>query len=240
MGVELKFQSYRQIFPLFKLSPRVIFFTNFNVFFTLYYFSRCSKACQQKFTPWRRRTTPRAPLPNHFLQNRFLYILLPYFIKTSIFFPSSFVYLLLCCIDKQIWSLFWSDHWLSETCTNICCWKSQVDPYGNEHRVGRVLSFISSRRNWDSPKPLTRRRVYPPSRGEGTLAGERWVGRVPIPMRGHTLWYSLYLRTSINYLWCRKTCLTLRAKESTAHRWWRCKVQNPTKRWDPLKALKRK
>ena len=43
-----------------------------------------------------------------------------------------------------------------------------------------------------------------------------------------------------NYLWCRKTCLTLRAKESTAHRWWRCKVQNPTKRWEPLKALQYK
>ncbi len=28
-----------------------------------------------------------------------------------------------------------------------------------------------------------------------TLAGERGVGRVPIPTRGHTLWYSLYIRT---------------------------------------------
>jgi hypothetical protein len=42
------------------------------------------------------------------------------------------------------------------------------------------------------PQPLTRRRVFspPPPRfwGErGTLAGERGVGKVPIPTRGHTL-----------------------------------------------------
>jgi hypothetical protein len=30
--------------------------------------------------------------------------------------------------------------------------------------------------------------------GGGILAGERGVGRVPIPTRGHTLWYSLYIR----------------------------------------------
>jgi hypothetical protein len=48
------------------------------------------------------------------------------------------------------------------------------------------------------PQPLTRRRVCPPPLGSGargTLAGERGVGRVPIPTRGHTLWYSLYIRT---------------------------------------------
>jgi hypothetical protein len=48
------------------------------------------------------------------------------------------------------------------------------------------------------PQPLTRRRVCPlPPRsgGSGTLAGERGVGRVPIPTRGQTLWYSLHIRT---------------------------------------------
>ncbi len=30
--------------------------------------------------------------------------------------------------------------------------------------------------------------------GRGTLAGERGVGRVPIPTREHILWYSLYKR----------------------------------------------
>jgi hypothetical protein len=35
----------------------------------------------------------------------------------------------------------------------------------------------------------------PGSGGRGTLAGERGVGREPIPTMGHTLWYSLYIRT---------------------------------------------
>ncbi len=44
------------------------------------------------------------------------------------------------------------------------------------YRVDRVLSFLSSRRNWDSPTPLSRRRVCPPLwlRGGGahSLGGE--------------------------------------------------------------------
>jgi hypothetical protein len=43
------------------------------------------------------------------------------------------------------------------------------------------------RRNWDSPQPPSRRLVcpFPPvSGGRGTLAGEKGVGRVPIPTRG--------------------------------------------------------
>jgi hypothetical protein len=59
------------------------------------------------------------------------------------------------------------------------------------HRVGRVLSFFSSRRNWDSPNPSPAGECVPPlfgSVGRGTLAGERG-GKVPIPTRGHTLWY---------------------------------------------------
>jgi len=49
------------------------------------------------------------------------------------------------------------------------------------------------------PQPLTRRQMCPPplhapgSGGRGTLAGKRGVGRVPIPTRGHKLWYSLYI-----------------------------------------------
>ncbi len=52
---------------------------------------------------------------------------------------------------------------------------------GNEHRVGRVLSFFSSRRNWDSPNPSPAGECATPfgSWGRGTLAGERGVGRVP-------------------------------------------------------------
>jgi hypothetical protein len=58
------------------------------------------------------------------------------------------------------------------------------------HRVGRVLGFFSSRRNWDSPTPLAAGGCAPPplwSRGEGTLAGERGVGGVPIPTTGEKL-----------------------------------------------------
>ncbi len=64
-------------------------------------------------------------------------------------------------------------------------------------RVGRVLSFFSSRWNWDSPNPSPASECTPPpfgSGGRGTLAGERGGGRVPIPKRGHTL-CSLYVCT---------------------------------------------
>jgi hypothetical protein len=55
---------------------------------------------------------------------------------------------------------------------------------------------FSSRRNWDPPNTSPAGECAPPrSGGRGTLAGERGVGRVPIPTRGHTLWYSLYIRT---------------------------------------------
>jgi hypothetical protein len=63
-------------------------------------------------------------------------------------------------------------------------------------RVGRMLSFFSSRRNWDSPNPSPTGECAPPRYGgRGTLAGERGVGGVLIPTRGHTLRYSLYIRT---------------------------------------------
>ncbi len=39
--------------------------------------------------------------------------------------------------------------------------------------------FLQSSRNWDSPNPLARGRVW----GRGTLAGERGAGRVQIPTR---------------------------------------------------------
>ncbi len=61
------------------------------------------------------------------------------------------------------------------------------------HRVYRVLSFFSSLRNWDSPNPSPAGECAPPpgSGGRSTHAGESGGGRVPIPTRGHTLWYSL-------------------------------------------------
>ncbi len=42
------------------------------------------------------------------------------------------------------------------------------------------------------PQPLTRRRVSPPPL---VLTDERGGGRVPIPTRGHTQWYSVYVCT---------------------------------------------
>ncbi len=56
------------------------------------------------------------------------------------------------------------------------------------------------------PQPLTRRRECPPPPGfggKGTLAGERGVGRVPIPTRGHigkernVVWADIQRRGSI-------------------------------------------
>ncbi len=47
--------------------------------------------------------------------------------------------------------------------------------------------MYAPRRNWDSPQPPTRLLVCPlppVSGGRGTLAGEKGVGRVPIPTRG--------------------------------------------------------
>jgi hypothetical protein len=51
----------------------------------------------------------------------------------------------------------------------------------------KSTTVYAPRRNWDSPQPRTRRLVCPlppVSGGRGTLAGEKGVGRVPIPTRG--------------------------------------------------------
>jgi hypothetical protein len=70
----------------------------------------------------------------------------------------------------------------------------------SHHRVSRQSAkpFLKSS-GLGLPQPLTHRRVCSPtplvppgSGGRGTLAGDR---RVPILTRGHTLWYSLYIRT---------------------------------------------
>jgi hypothetical protein len=75
--------------------------------------------------------------------------------------------------------------------------------YKKFHRVGRVLSFFSSSRNYDSPNLSPAGECAPPpffgSGGRDILAGERGGGRVPIPTRGHTLWYSIYTRVYVQY-----------------------------------------
>jgi hypothetical protein len=67
------------------------------------------------------------------------------------------------------------DH-LYTVCTPSCWSSSQL--HGYIHRVGRVLSFFSSRRNWDSPNPSPAGECAPStgSGRRGTLAGERGVG----------------------------------------------------------------
>ncbi len=72
-------------------------------------------------------------------------------------------------------------------------------PVYTAHRVGRVPSLFLQSSELGLPQPLTHagERAPPPfgSGMRGTLAGERGGGRVPIPRRGHGLWYSLYIRT---------------------------------------------
>jgi hypothetical protein len=76
----------------------------------------------------------------------------------------------------------------------VFVWASTPNPQS----IGRVLSFFSSRRNWESSNPSPASEYAPPpgSGGRGTLAGERGFGGVPIPTRGHTrMLYSLYIYT---------------------------------------------
>ncbi len=64
----------------------------------------------------------------------------------------------------------------------------------SRHRVGRVLSFFSSGRNWDSPNPSPAAdcALPLPPLVPGGGAHSLVHGRVPIPTRGHKLWYTVY------------------------------------------------
>ncbi len=67
---------------------------------------------------------------------------------------------------------------------------------GSDHRVGRVLRFSPVVGIGTPPTLHPQASVPPPpfgSGGRGKLAGERGGERVPIPTRGHTLWYSVYM-----------------------------------------------
>ncbi len=64
---------------------------------------------------------------------------------------------------------------------------------GDRHRVDRVVSFFSSRRNWDSPNPSPAGECAPPPPPPGS-GGRSWES--PNSDEGtYTLWYSLYIRT---------------------------------------------
>jgi hypothetical protein len=64
--------------------------------------------------------------------------------------------------------------------------------------IDRVISFLSSRPNWD-PRPLT---LW--FRGGGTLACRIGGGGVPVRTRGQTLWYSRYICPlwMERFVWC--------------------------------------
>jgi hypothetical protein len=71
-----------------------------------------------------------------------------------------------------------------------------VREHSIDHRVGRLLSFFPVVGIGTPPTPHPQASVPPPpfgSGGRGKLAGEKRSRRVPIPMRGHTLWYSVYM-----------------------------------------------
>ncbi len=78
---------------------------------------------------------------------------------------------------------------------------------GLTNRVDRVLSFFSSRPNWD-PHILTRRRVCPPLPLVGGGGSREGVGGVPIRTRGQTLWYSRYICTLCHNRWHGLICHT--------------------------------
>jgi hypothetical protein len=67
----------------------------------------------------------------------------------------------------------------------------------------KSTTVYAPRRNWDSPQPPTRRLVCPlppVSGGRGTLAGEKGVGRVPVPTRG------IHCGTLYMYVLCDVHC----------------------------------
>ncbi len=68
------------------------------------------------------------------------------------------------------------------------------------HRVGRVLSLFSSRRNWDSPNPSPQARVPPPPCfwGEGNTRVREGLGGSQF-RRGDK--HSLYIRTLWSHVW---------------------------------------
>ncbi len=70
--------------------------------------------------------------------------------------PWSKVLLCLQCFGAEVRPLIQSTALLAM----LRCSTYVLDP--KTHRVGRVQSFFSSRRNWDCPQPITRRRVCPP------------------------------------------------------------------------------
>jgi hypothetical protein len=81
-------------------------------------------------------------------------------------------------------------------------YKHQVKDITPCHRVGRVLRFSPVVGIWTPPPPRQQASVPAPLWfwGRGTFAGERGGGRAPIPTRGHTLWYFIFICTLCSVL----------------------------------------
>ncbi len=102
-------------------------------------------------------------------------------------------------IDQSPPIFFWQNNFLGKMSQ-----PAQIIEKGNlAQRTGAPQSRQSAKLFLQSselglPQPITGRRGLPPPlqfRGRGTFAGERGGGRVPIPTRGHILWYSVYIYT---------------------------------------------
>ncbi len=106
---------------------------------------------------------------------------------------------------KYFFRTFTYVSWLKE---NYKPWMVNLrrDVIGYEHKVRTYKEYHSVRPSSELglSQPLSRQRVFPSPQkqvGGGTLACGWGVGGSPNSDEGHTLWYSLYVRT----LWIRIT-----------------------------------
>ncbi len=117
-------------------------------------------------------------------------------VSASVFLSVSVWYIVLCRETIALLCHTYTDANLMATTTVILIWFGWMVPIPNVPIVTSRQSakLFSSRRIWDSHNHSPAGECAPPpSEGRGTFAGERGGGRVPIPTRGPTLWYSLYM-----------------------------------------------
>jgi hypothetical protein len=113
-------------------------------------------------------------------------------------------------VSDNVWQILSEYFWnklkaLKDQCLTLdsgsnYSWQLEIQSYllSLSHRVGmqRAKLFLKSS-ELGLPNPSPAGECAPTalhgSGGRGTLAGEKGGGRVPIPTRVHTLWYSLYI-----------------------------------------------
>jgi hypothetical protein len=86
----------------------------------------------------------------------------------------------------------------------VCAEKTFLwrEPYS--HRVGRVLNFFSSRRNWDSPNPSPAGECAPPPRGGAHSLAREGLGESQF-RRGDIHCGTLYIYVLCAYSTCWRT-----------------------------------